>query len=98
MFVCFLIFASVGHWALDREDAARTPQAGVAMIVFACLFILGFATTWGPMIWTIMAEIYPSRYRAKAMALATASVSIKASFDSEISANRMCRIGCGTSS
>ncbi|CAH0018932.1 unnamed protein product [Clonostachys rhizophaga] len=73
MFVCFMIFASVGHWALDRDDASRTPHAGIAMIVFACLFILGFATTWGPMIWTIMAEIYPSRYRAKAMALATAS-------------------------
>jgi SP family sugar:H+ symporter-like MFS transporter len=75
MFVCFMIFASVGHWALDRDDSSRTPHAGIAMIVFACLFILGFATTWGPMIWTIMAEIYPSRYRAKAMALATASVS-----------------------
>lgn len=43
------------------------------MIVMACLFILGFATTWGPMIWTIMAEIFPSRYRAKGMALSTAS-------------------------
>lgn len=43
------------------------------MIVMACLFILGFATTWGPMIWTIMAEIFPSRYRAKGMAIATAS-------------------------
>ena len=73
MFVCFMIFASVGHFSLDRETPQNTRSAGIALIVFACFFILGFATTWGPMIWTIMAEIYPSRYRAKAMSLATAS-------------------------
>ncbi|KAI8713987.1 hypothetical protein NCS52_01117900 [Fusarium sp. LHS14.1] len=73
MFICFLIFASVGHFALDRTTPQNTQSAGIAMIVMACLFILGFATTWGPMIWTIMAEIFPSRYRAKGMALSTAS-------------------------
>ncbi|KAM0327176.1 hypothetical protein ACHAQA_006308 [Verticillium albo-atrum] len=73
MFVCFLVFASVGHFELDRDEPERTRSAGIAMIVFACFFILGFATTWGPMVWTIMAEIFPSRYRAKGMALSTAS-------------------------
>lgn len=29
--------------------------------------------TWGPMIWAIAAELFPSKYRAKGMALATAS-------------------------
>lgn len=73
MFICFMIFASVGHFMLDLENPANTPTAGVVLIVFACLFILGYATTWGPMVWTLIAEIYPSKYRAKAMALATAS-------------------------
>ncbi|PTB73808.1 galactose permease [Trichoderma longibrachiatum ATCC 18648] len=73
MFCCFMIFASVGHFMLDLNDPANTPTPGVVLIVFACLFILGFATTWGPMIWTIQAEIFPSRYRAKGMALSTAS-------------------------
>ncbi|KAI9733793.1 MAG: hexose transporter hxt1 [Claussenomyces sp. TS43310] len=73
MFVCFIIFASVGHFALDRTTPTNTPDAGTAMIVFACLFILGFASTWGPIIWTITAELYPSRYRARAMSMSTAS-------------------------
>lgn len=73
MFVCFMVFASVGHFSLDREFPERTKSAGVAMVVFACLFILGFASTWGPMVWTIIAELYPSQYRARAMSLATAS-------------------------
>lgn len=73
MFVMFMVFASVGHFELDKEDPSRTKTAGVVMVVFACLFILGFASTWGPMVWTIIAELYPSEYRARAMSLATAS-------------------------
>ncbi|PYH43342.1 sugar porter family MFS transporter [Aspergillus saccharolyticus JOP 1030-1] len=73
MFVCFMVFASVGHFSLNQQDPASTHTAGVVMVVFACLFILGFASTWGPMVWTIIAELYPSEYRARAMSLATAS-------------------------
>ena len=68
----FLIFASVGHFSLDRNDPTKTGRTGAAMIVIASFFIFGFATTWGPMIWTITGELYPSRYRARGMALSTA--------------------------
>ncbi|EXJ86564.1 MFS transporter, SP family, sugar:H+ symporter [Capronia epimyces CBS 606.96] len=73
MFMMFMIFASVGHFSLNRDDPQSTESSGTAMIVIAAFFIFGFATTWGPMIWTICGELYPSRYRAKAMALSTAS-------------------------
>ncbi|GMF68463.1 unnamed protein product [Aspergillus oryzae var. brunneus] len=73
MFCCFIVFASVGHFSLNRDDPPSTKTAGVVMVVFACLFILAFASTWGPMVWTIIAELYPSEYRARAMSLATAS-------------------------
>ncbi|OJJ43003.1 hypothetical protein ASPZODRAFT_19980 [Penicilliopsis zonata CBS 506.65] len=73
MFVCFMIFASIGHFSLNISTPQETPGAGKAMVVFACLFIAGFATTWGPMVWAIVAELYPTRYRARAMAMATAS-------------------------
>ncbi|PFH55856.1 hypothetical protein XA68_17508 [Ophiocordyceps unilateralis] len=73
MFICLMIFASVGHFKLNLDDPQSTKGAGVILIVFACLFIVGFATTWGPMVWAIQAELFPSRYRAKGMALSTAS-------------------------
>ncbi|KAJ5901898.1 MFS monosaccharide transporter [Penicillium taxi] len=73
MFICFMVFASVGHFSLNQDNPEQTKSAGVAMVVFACLFILGFASTWGPMVWTIIAELYPSQYRARGMSLATAS-------------------------
>lgn len=43
MFVCFLVFASVGHFALNRDQPDQTPSASIAMICFACFFIFGYA-------------------------------------------------------
>jgi len=45
----------------------------VLMIVAACMFILGFASTWAPGIWILIGETFPTRTRAKQGALATAS-------------------------
>ncbi|ROT36381.1 galactose transporter [Sodiomyces alkalinus F11] len=79
MFMCLIVFASLGSFALYPDNNpndlnARTdPNVGYAMIAFACLFIFGFATTWGPLVWAIVGEMYPSRYRARCMGLATAS-------------------------
>jgi MFS transporter, SP family, sugar:H+ symporter len=73
MFACFMVFASIGHFSLDQQTPMNTPGAGTAMIVFACLFIAAFAMTWGPIIWAVIGEIYPTRYRAICMGLATAS-------------------------
>lgn len=73
MFICFMIWASIGHFALDLENPPNTPQAGTAMIVFTCFFIVGFATTWGPIVWAICGEMYPARYRAVCIGLATAA-------------------------
>ncbi|KAK6372948.1 hexose transporter hxt5 [Lithohypha guttulata] len=73
MFCCFLVFASVGHFSLDQTDPTRTPQAGITLICFASFFIWGYAITWGPQVWALISELFPSRYRAKGMALSTAS-------------------------
>jgi len=74
-FCCFVIFACMGHFmfepALEGSSTAKT--SGTVMIVFACLFIVSFAATWGPMIWTAVGELFPYRYRASAMALATSA-------------------------
>jgi SP family sugar:H+ symporter-like MFS transporter len=73
MGMCLFIYAFVGHYKLDQNFPQRTPEAGNIMIVFTCLFIAAFATTWGPLVWAIVGELFPARYRATCMALATAS-------------------------
>ncbi|KAK8116848.1 uncharacterized protein PG998_005129 [Apiospora kogelbergensis] len=44
-----------------------------AIVAMSYLFVATFATTWGPTSWTYPAEIFPSKVRAKAVSLSTAS-------------------------
>ncbi|UPK95229.1 hypothetical protein LCI18_006164 [Fusarium solani-melongenae] len=73
MMMCFFVYAFVGHFALDSEDPLNTPAAGAVLVTFSCLAIAAFATTWGPLVWAVVAELYPSQYRSRCMALATAA-------------------------
>lgn len=41
MFVCFMAFASVGHFSFDHAQPENTPGAGKGMVVLACFFIAG---------------------------------------------------------
>ncbi|QGI88265.1 hypothetical protein CEK25_003221 [Fusarium fujikuroi] len=73
MMMCFFVYAFVGHFALDRKDPLSTPAAGAVLVTFSCLAIAAFATTWGPLVWAVVAEMYPSQYRSRCMAIATAT-------------------------
>ncbi|MDE0545825.1 sugar porter family MFS transporter [Microbacterium sp. C7(2022)] len=39
-------------------------------IVAANLFVIGFGASWGPLVWVLLGEIFPSRIRAKALGVA----------------------------
>ena len=71
MFMCFMVFASIGHFLLQQGVQVQT--AGTVMIVFAALFIAGYAMTWGPIVWAVIGELFPTRYRATCMGLSSAS-------------------------
>ncbi|KAJ6439794.1 MFS sugar transporter-like protein [Purpureocillium lavendulum] len=47
--------------------------ASWGIVVLSYLFVATFATTWGPTSWTYPAEIFPSRLRARAVSLCTAT-------------------------
>lgn len=72
MSICFVVFSTIGVtrlWPNGRDQPSSKP-AGNAMIVFTCLFIFCFATTWAPIAYVIVSESYPLRVRNRAMAIA----------------------------
>ncbi|KAK3349625.1 general substrate transporter [Lasiosphaeria hispida] len=82
----FISGALQQYYGQPNTEETRTPDNGdITWIVFnnkpvssaivACsyLFVATFATTWGPVSWTYPAEIFPSKIRAKAVSLSTAS-------------------------
>jgi sugar porter (SP) family MFS transporter len=49
-----------------------TTVGGLVTVLALVVFIASFAFSLGPIVWTIISEIYPNRVRGRAMAVATA--------------------------
>ena len=67
MLVYEFIIAIVG--TVDEGSKA----ASLCLIVFTCIYILFFASTWGPDSWVLTGEIFLLPIRARGVVLSTAS-------------------------
>lgn len=67
MVVCEFVVAIVGT---VKEGSAA---ASTCLVVFVCIYIFAFASTWGPSAWVLIGELFPLPIRAKGVALCTAS-------------------------
>ncbi|KAK0664720.1 Sugar transporter STL1 [Lasiodiplodia hormozganensis] len=56
----------------DDNWPAHKPQ-GWTSVAFLFLYMLAFGASWGPVPWSLPAEIFPSSLRAKGVALSTCS-------------------------
>jgi MFS transporter, SP family, sugar:H+ symporter len=65
MAVCFLFSVT------DADGAVSLPAPwGPIALVAANLFVIGFGASWGPLVWVLLGEIFPSRIRGKALGVA----------------------------
>jgi sugar porter (SP) family MFS transporter len=54
------------------ESATSVTSGGIITLVALVVFIASFAFSMGPVVWTLISEIYPNRVRGRAIAVATA--------------------------
>ncbi len=47
---------------------------GILLLIFILLYISCFAFSFGPVVWTLLSEIYPTNIRGRAMSIATFSL------------------------
>lgn len=64
-----MMLALIANAVLSSIDQSRT--IGYFVIVFAAIFIVGFAYSWGPVVWVVCAEVFPLRARGKATSVTT---------------------------
>ena len=62
---------AVGMFALGMTFYMKS--MGVGSLLCMLLYIAGFAMSWGPVTWVLLAEIFPNKIRGKAMAIAVAA-------------------------
>ncbi|SIS07664.1 sugar porter family MFS transporter [Microbacterium sp. RURRCA19A] len=51
------------------DVALPAPWGGIALVA-ANIFVIGFGASWGPLVWVLLGEIFPSRIRGKALGVA----------------------------
>ena len=69
--ICFLFIDDVAGSGEQATGGGPT-SAGLITLVALVVFIASFAFSLGPVVWTVINEIYPSRVRGRAVAVATA--------------------------
>src|SRR5262249_17288313 len=65
------VFATAGTGADGRPLLSH--GAAVAGLVAANLYIVAFAMSWGPVMWVLLGEMFPSRMRGAALAVSGAT-------------------------
>lgn len=72
MLICFVIYSSLGSTRLyvSGYDGVTNIPTGNTMIVFSCLFLFCFASTWAGAVLCIVSETYPLRIRSIGMSIA----------------------------
>lgn len=68
MCVCEYLVAILGV-TLSKENTSGQQ----AIVAFVCIYIAFFASTWGPIAWVVIGEIFPLNIRGKGVALSAAS-------------------------
>jgi sugar porter (SP) family MFS transporter len=73
MTVGLLAIAGAFAW-LDRHPTTGGGPSvtGIVTLIAMVVYIASFAFSLGPVVWTLISEIFPNRVRGKAMAVATA--------------------------
>jgi len=58
----------------EVDGAVTLPGAwGPIALIAANLFVVFFGFSWGPLVWVLLGEIFPNRFRARALGLAAAA-------------------------
>ena len=68
MTICEYTIAIIGSTTSQSNQSAQ-----FAEVALVCFYIAFFASTWGPIAWVVIGEIFPLKIRAKAISLSTAS-------------------------
>jgi SP family xylose:H+ symportor-like MFS transporter len=70
-FLGFLFDEHIVSVAVGQPGAGHGPS--YLALVAVVLYIMGFSFSWGPVVWVMLAEIFPNSIRGKGMAIAIAA-------------------------
>src|SRR5699024_7091315 len=64
---------SFGEVAAGTETITLPDPWSTVALISANAFVMFFGTTWGPLVWVLLGEMFPNKIRASALAVAAAA-------------------------
>ncbi|XP_052142821.1 sugar transport protein MST8-like isoform X2 [Oryza glaberrima] len=74
---------------------AMSEQYAMCIVLFVCVYVAGFAWSWGPMGWLIPSEVYPLAVRSAAQSVTVAVNMFFTAFISQIFLTLLCHLRFG---
>jgi len=65
-----MVFGCIAMCVLAAVPGSQT--VGIVITACAAIFVISFAYSWGPIVWVVVAEMFPQRARGKSVGLCTA--------------------------
>jgi len=69
--MCIALICETALSAVDASREEHSQELGIAIIALCAVYVIGFAYSWGPVVWVVCAEMFPIRGRGKANSLTT---------------------------
>ena len=66
-----ITLAGAGIVAISVKD---TSTQGILMLIFIVLYLVGYELGWGAVVWVMMSEVFPLKYRPAGMGVATVTL------------------------
>ncbi|KAJ9690283.1 hypothetical protein PVL29_012772 [Vitis rotundifolia] len=97
MLICQIIVATcIGvKFGVDGEPGALPKWYAIVVVLFICIYVSGFAWSWGPLGWLVPSEIFPLEIRSAAQSV---NVSVNMFFTfiiAQIFLNMLCHMKFG---
>ncbi len=70
MVACLVI---VGALINVNFTSPGNTHIAASIVAFICIYVAGFAWSWGPLAWLVPSEIHPAQTRAAGMGITTST-------------------------
>ncbi|KAK9276014.1 hypothetical protein L1049_005545 [Liquidambar formosana] len=97
MFICQVVItiAIAAKFGVNGNPGELPKWYAITVVVFICIYVAGFAWSWGPLGWLVPSEIFPLEIRSAAQSVNVAVNMIYTFFIAQVFTTMLCHLKFG---